>query len=234
MPPLLSHCSRPKADARAAIESSANADPFHQLSPDQAPRASARCSKTSARPPPGLVQREYASERPLRPAGARIGPQVLQRAPANPAPARDADAGADDCHGRVCILRFEQGAGAEDGTGSSPSNRRPIPAAPAIPTPPAEGASAAANAPAVSIRSGPPYREGDPDVVRRSRRIRRSHSGWCRRGPVRPRGAGGRGRSDDDESGSVVSAVLGKGSIRATTDNIKAALNWKYEPRARQ
>ena len=51
-----------KTDARVAIESMVNADPFYQLSPEQAsPRVRTMFKDIRQSLLPGLVQREYAS-----------------------------------------------------------------------------------------------------------------------------------------------------------------------------
>ena len=108
--------------------------------------------------------------------------------------------------------------------------------APAIPTPPAEGASAAANARAVPARSGPPYRDGDPDVVPPVA-LKQALPQWIVPQGTRPAAWQPEAVVEVtiDESGSVVSAVLRKGFHPSYDPQlIKAALPGSTSPRAGQ
>jgi TonB family protein len=226
-----------KTDARVAIESLVNADPFYQLSPEQAPpRVRTMFKDIRQALLPGLVQREYAS---AKAAFDRQDPEaagqfdrvlkLLEDPLVTQTPA-------------LTDLRTVA-SGFRDLSKARPPKVESAPApqvvaqvqpAPAIPTPPAESASAAVNTPAVSTRSGP-YRDGDADVVPPVV-LNQALPQWIVPQGTRPAAWQPEAVVEVtiDESGSVVSAVLRKGFHPSYDPQlIKAALSWKYEPARR-
>jgi len=158
-----------KTDARAAIESMVNADPFYQLAADQAsPRVRTMFKDIRQSLLPGLVQREYASAKASfdqqDPESAGQFERVLRLLDdplVTPTPAfadlRTVATGFRDLS-KARAPKVE----------SAPANSPVVAQMQATTLPsltPAPDATTA-KAPAAPARSGPPvYREGDADVV---------------------------------------------------------------------
>ena len=227
-----------KADARVAIESLVNADPFYQLSPEQAPpRVRTMFKDIRQALLPGLVQREYAS---AKAAFDRQDPE---------------SAGQFD---RVLKLLEDplvtQTPALTDlrtvASGFRDLSKARAPKVEAAPAPqvvaqiqPAPGDSHSHRGrcqrgrqrPGGASPLGSPYRDGDPDVVPPVA-LNQMLPQW-----IVPQGTRPAARQPEavvevtiDESGSVVSAVLRKGFHPSYDPQlIKAALGWKYEPARR-
>jgi hypothetical protein len=228
-----------KTDARAAIESLVNADPFYQLSPEQAPpRVRTMFKDIRQALLPGLVQREYAAAKAAfdrQDAGSagqfdRVlklleDPLVTQTPALNDL--RTVASGFRDLS-KARAPKVE--------AAPPPPVVAQVQAAPVMPPPQAESASAAVSAPAVPTRSAPPvYREGDPDVIPPVV-LNQMIPQWLVTQGNRPATWQPEGAIEVtiDESGSVVSAVLRKGFHPSYDPQlIKAALAWKYQPARR-
>ena len=229
-----------KTDARVAIESLVNADPFYQLSPDQAPpRVRTMFKDTRQALLPGLVQREYTAAKAAfdrqDPESAVLFDRVLKLLEdplVTPTPAlndlRTVASGFRD----LSKARAPKVEAAPVPPVVAQIQTAPV----AVPTPAAESASAAVSAPPAPVRSGPVvYRDGDPDVVPPVV-LSQALPQWIvpqgtRPGTWQPEGAV---EVTIDESGSVVSAVLRKGfHPNYDPQLIKAALSWKYQPARR-
>ena len=224
-----------RAEARVAIESMVNGDPFYVLSADQAsPRVRTMFKDIRQSLLPGLVQREYAAAKAAfdkqEPGAAGQFDRVLTLLDdplLTPTPAFS------DL--RTVASGFRDLARAREPKVEQPSQ----PPAPQIET-------AAANAPAPSATSAagerpaaskaPPgpvaYREGDDDVVSPVP-LKQTLPQWVvpqgtRPGAWQPEGVL---EVTIDESGNVVNAILRK-PFNASYDAqlLKAAMTWKYEP----
>jgi hypothetical protein len=226
-----------KADARVVIESMVNADPFYQLSTDQAsPRVRAMFKDIRQSLLPALVQREYntaktafdkqegdATEHFDRVLKLLEDPLITQT-PALTDLRMVASGFRDLSRARAPKVEF---AGA---TAPVVAQMQATPVAPA--PAPANTASAAPAPP----RSGPPvYREGDADVVGPVT-ISQMLPQWVMPQGTRP----GAWQPEAvvevtiSESGDVVNVVLRK-QFHPSYDPqlVKAAMNWKYEPARR-
>jgi TonB family protein len=227
-----------KADARVVIESMVNADPFYQLSTDQAsPRVRAMFKDIRQSLLPTLVQREYntaktafdkqdgdATEQFDRVLKLLEDPLITQT-PALTDLRMVASGFRDLSRARAPKVEF---AGA---TAPVVAQTQAAPVAPA----PAQ-ANAATAAPASPARSGPPiYREGDAEVVAPVT-INQDLPQWVMPQGTRP----GAWQPEAivevtiSESGDVVNVVLRK-QFHPSYDQqlLKAAMNWKYEPARR-
>jgi TonB family protein len=225
-----------KTDARAAIESMVNADPFYQLSTDQAsPRVRTMFKDIRQSLLPGLVQREYAAARAAfdrqDPESAGQFERVLRLIDdplITPTPAltdlQTVASGFRDLS-KARVPKVE----------SAPAAATVVAQMQASPVVPEADASTAANAPAPA-RSGPAvYREGDPDVVPPVI-LTQTLPQWVvpqgtRPGVWQPEGVL---EVTIDESGNVANVVLRK-PFHPSYDAqlVKAALAWKYEPARR-
>jgi TonB family protein len=225
-----------KSDARVAIESMVNADPFYELSTDQAsPRVRTMFREIRQSLLPAIVQREYNSAK-----GAfdkqdgdateqfdRVL-KLLEDPLIAPTPALN------DL--RVVASGFRDLSRARAPKVEFAAATAPVVAQmQATPVAPTSGA-AAANSPSPA-RSGPPvYREGDPDVAAPVT-IRQGVPQWVVPQGTRP----GAWQPEAilevtiNESGDVVSAILRK-SFHPSYDQqlVKAAMAWKYEPARRE
>jgi len=223
-----------KADARVAIESMVNGDPFYQLSADQvAPRVRTMFKDIRQSLLPGIVQREYAAAKSAfdrqEPEAASQFERVIKLLDdplVTPTPA-------------LTDLRTVA-------TGFRDLSRalvpKPVPPpAPVVAQVQAEPVStpvAAANPPSVSpqrpqaaARTGPAvYRDGDADVVAPVP-VKQTLPQWVVPQGTRPWQSEGVVEVTIDESGDVVNVVLRK-ALHPSYDPqiIKAALAWKYEP----
>jgi TonB family protein len=224
-----------KAEARVAIESMVNNDPFYKLSADQAsPRVRTMFKDIRQSLLPGIVQREYAA---AKTAFDNQDPQasgqfdrvlnLLDDPLLAPTPA-------------VTDLRT-----VASGFRDLAKARAPKPAPPAAPSPQVQAPPVLANAPASNTptaaneraaaptRSGPVvYRDGDADVVPPVA-LKQTLPQWV----VPPGTRAGAWQPDGvleitiDESGNVINAILRK-AFNASYDALllKAAKDWKYEP----
>lgn len=225
-----------KTDARAAIESMVNADPFYQLSTDQAsPRVRTMFKDIRQSLLPGLVQREYAAARAAfdrqDPESAGQFERVLRLIDdplITPTPAltdlQTVASGFRDLS-KARVPKAE----------SAPAAATVVAQMQASPVVPEADASTAANAPAPA-RSGPAvYREGDPDVVPPVI-LTQTLPQWVVPQGTRP----GVWQPEAvlevtiDASGNVANVVLRK-PFHPSYDAqlVKAALAWKYEPARR-
>jgi TonB family protein len=224
-----------KVDARAVIESMVSADPFYQLSTDQAsPRVLTMFKDVRQSLLPGLVQREYnAAKSAFDKQDGEATEQfervlkLLDDPLIAPTPAlgdlRTVATGFRDLSkARAPKVEF---AGA---TAPVVAQMQATPVAPPV-------ASTAAAA-ATPSRSGPPvYREGDPDVVAPVT-IDQGLPQWVVPQGTRP----GAWQPEAivevtiSESGDVVNVVLRK-QFHPSYDQqlVKAAMGWKYEPARR-
>ena len=224
-----------KNEARVAIESMVNSDPFYKLSADQAsPRVRTMFKDIRQSLLPGIVQREYAAAKTAfdqrEPGAADQFERVLNLLDdplLAPAPA-------------FTDLRTVA-SGFRDLAKARAPKPEPPPAAPQIQatpvlanvpstTPPAPGNE---RTPASAARPGPPvYRDGDADVVPPVA-LKQTLPQWV----VPPGTRAGAWQPDGvlevtiDESGNVSNAVLRK-PFNASYDALilKAARDWKYEP----
>jgi TonB family protein len=227
-----------KTDARVAIESLVNADPFYQLSPEQAPpRVRTMFKDIRQALLPGLVQREYASAKAAfdrqDPESAGKFDRVLQLLED---PLVTQTPALNDLRTVASGFRdLSKARPPKVESAPAPQIVAQIQPAPAITPPPAEGTSAAVNAPTAPARSGPPYRDGDPDVVPPVV-LNQTLPQWNVPQGTRPAAWQPEAVVEVtiDESGSVASAVLRKGFHPSYDPQlIKAALGWKYEPARR-
>jgi TonB family protein len=223
-----------KAEARAAIESMVNGDPFYVLPADQAsPRVRTMFKDIRQSLLPGIVQREYASAKAAfdtqEPGAAGQFDRVLNLLDdplLTPTPAF-ADL-------RTVASGFRDLARARAPKVELPSQPAPaIEAAvtnvPASSTTPAAAERSAAS----SARSGPvAYREGDRDVVPPVP-LKQTLPQWVVPQGTRPGAWQPEGILEVtiDESGNVINAVLRK-AFNPSYDAqlLKAAMTWKYEP----
>ena len=226
-----------KVDARVAIESIVNADPFHVLSANEAsPRVRTMFRDIRQSLLPGIVQREYNAAKEAfdkQDAGAveqfeRVL-KLLSDPLMAPTPAMNdlrmvATGFRDLSKARVPRVEF------------AAATAPVVAQMEATPVPPAPGPAAPANAAASAARSGPPiYREGDADVVPPVT-IRQVLPQWVVPQGTRP----GAWQPEAilevtiSESGDVVNAVLRK-QFHPSYDQqlLKAAMSWKYEPARR-
>ena len=232
-----------KAEARVAIESMVNADPFYKLSEEQAsPRVRTMFKDIRQSLLPGLVQREYTAaktafdkqdgeataqfERVLR----LLDDPLISPTPALTDLRTVATGFRDLSKARAPKVEFAA-ATAPTGIGGTVAQMQtaPAPTVPAPqPTPPANTAAAA--------RSGPPvYREGDPDVTPPVA-LNQTLPQWnvpqgTRPGAWQPEAVI---ELTIDESGNVANVILRK-QFHPSYDPqlVKAALGWKYEPARR-
>ena len=224
-----------KAEARSAIESMVNSDPFYVLSADQAsPRVRTMFKEIRQSLLPGLVQREYAAAKAAfdkqEPGAAGQFDRVLNLLDdplLTPTPAFS------DL--RTVASGFRDLAKARTPKVEPP----PAPAAPQIEiaatnTPPSSAPPVASERPApAAAGSGPvAYREGDADVVPPVP-LKQTLPQWVvpqgtRPGAWQPEGVL---EVTIDESGNVVNAILRK-PFNPSYDAqlLKAAMGWKYEP----
>lgn len=227
-----------KSDARVTIESMVNADPFYQLSTDQAsPRVRAMFRDIRQSLLAGIVQREYnAAKAAFDKQDGDATEQfdrvlkLLEDPLIAPTPAlndlRLVASGFRDLS-RARAPKVEFAAATAPATVVAQMQTAPVT--------PAGGAAAPANAPAPA-RSGPPvYRDGDDDVVPPVT-VRQVLPQWNVPQGTRP----GAWQPEAilevtiNESGDVVSAILRK-PFHPSYDPqlLKAAMAWKYEPARR-
>ncbi len=226
-----------KVDARVAIESIVNADPFHVLSADEAsPRVRTMFRDIRQSLLPGIVQREYHAakeafdkqdaeateqfERVLR----LLGDPLMAPTPAMNDMRMVATGFRDLSKARVSKVEFA--------AATAPIVAQMEAAA----VTPAAGAGTPASAAAPAARSGPAvYREGDADVVAPVT-VRQVLPQWNVPQGTRP----GAWQPEAilevtiNESGDVINAVLRK-QFHPSYDPqlLKAAMSWKYEPARR-
>jgi TonB family protein len=226
-----------KVDARVAIESIVNADPFHVLSADEAsPRVRTMFRDIRQSLLPGIVQREYNAakeafdkqdaeateqfERVLR----LLGDPLMAPTPAMNDMRMVATGFRDLSKARVSKVEFA--------AATAPIVAQMEAAA----VTPAAGAGTPASAAAPAARSGPAvYREGDADVVAPVT-VRQVLPQWNVPQGTRP----GAWQPEAilevtiNESGDVINAVLRK-QFHPSYDPqlLKAAMSWKYEPARR-
>jgi TonB family protein len=226
-----------KADARVVIESMVNADPFYQLSTDQAsPRVRAMFKDIRQSLLPTLVQREYntaktAFDKQDGDATEQFDRvlKLLEDPLITPTPALTdlrmvASGFRDLSRARAPKVEF---------AGATAPVVAQMQAAPVTPAPAPANAATPAPAP---TRSGPPvYREGDADVVAPVT-INQDLPQWVMPQGTRP----GAWQPEAvvevtiSESGDVTNVVLRK-QFHPSYDQqlVKAAMNWKYEPARR-
>ena len=226
-----------KSDARVAIESMVNADPFYQLSTDQAsPRVRAMFREIRQSLLPAIVQREYNSAKTAfdKQDGDAIEQfdrvlKLLEDPLIAPTPALN------DL--RLVASGFRDLSRARAPKVEFAAATAPVVAQmQATPVTPPSGAAAPANTPSPA-RSGPAvYREGDADVVAPVT-VRQVLPQWVVPQGTRP----GAWQPEAvlevtiNESGDVVSAILRK-PFHPSYDPqlVKAAMAWKYEPARRE
>ena len=226
-----------KTEARVAIESMVNNDPFYKLSADQAsPRVRTMFKDIRQALLPGIVQREYAA---AKAAFDKQDPEasgqfervlnLLDDPLLTPSPAftdlRTVASGFRDL-AKARVPKPE------------PPPAAPIPQVQATPVlanvaPPSPPAVSNDRPAASAARSGPVvYRDGDPDVVPPVA-LKQTLPQWV----VPPGTRAGAWQPDGvleitiDESGNVINLVLRK-AFNASYDAqlLKAARDWKYEP----
>jgi TonB family protein len=223
-----------KAEARVAIESMVNNDPFYKLSADQAsPRVRTMFKDIRQSLLPGIVQREYAAAKTAfdqKEAGAADQFErvlnLLDDPLLAPAPAFT------DL--RTVASGFRDLAKARAPKPEAPPAAPQIQATPVLATVPATNTPVSnERAAAPAARSGPVvYRDGDADVVPPVA-LKQTLPQWV----VPPGTRAGAWQPDGvleitiDESGNVLNAVLRK-KFNASYDDLllKAAREWKYEP----
>ena len=221
-----------KNEARVAIESMVNNDPFYKLSADQAsPRVRTMFKDIRQALLPGIVQREYAAAKTAfdqkDPDASGQFDRVLNLLDdplLTPTPA-------------FSDLKTVA-TGFRDLAKARAPKPEPPPAAPQIQATPVVAAAspappAVSNERAAAERPGPTvYRDGDPDVVPPVA-LKQTLPQWV----VPPGTRAGAWQPDGvivitiDESGNVIDAVLRK-PFNASYDAqlLKAAREWKYEP----
>jgi hypothetical protein len=224
-----------KVDARMAIESIVNADPFHVLSTNEAsPRVRTMFRDIRQSLLPGIVQREYnAAKEAFDKQDAEAADQfervlrLLADPLLAPTPAMN--------DMRMVATGFRDLSKARVPKVEFAAATAPV-VAQMEATPVTPGAGTPANAAASAARSGPPvYREGDADVVAPVT-IRQALPQWVVPQGTRP----GAWQPEAilevtiNESGDVVNAVLRK-QFHPSYDPqlLKAAMSWKYEPARR-
>ena len=224
-----------KVDARAAIESMVNSDPFYQISNQASPRVRAMFRDIRQTLLPALVQREYAT---AKASFDREDPEaagqfdrvlnLLEDPQLAPTPAfadlKTVAAGFRD----LSKARVRKPEPEPPPAASAPLVSRSL----TVNSTPAPTASAASTVVPRTRAPGDAYREGDPDVappVTLSQPLPQ----WnvpigTRPGAWQPEAAL---ELTIDESGSVSSVVLRK-SFHPSYDPqlVKAAQGWKYEP----
>lgn len=220
-----------KMDARGAIESIVNADPFYELSPEASPRVRTMFKDIRQSLLPGIVQREYATakgafDRQDPESGGQFDrvlkllddPLVTQTPALNDL--RTVASGFRDLS-KALAKKVEPPA---------------APAPPAVQVPAPSPASAANAATPVPARSGPAlYRDGDAGVVAPVT-IKQDVPQWIVPSGTRP----SQWRPEAvleviiDAAGNVESARL-REPFHPSYDPllVKAALGWKYEPARR-
>jgi len=226
-----------RSDARVAIESMVNADPFYELSTDQAsPRVRTMFREIRQSLLPAIVQREYNSAKSAfdqqdGDASEQFDRvlKLLEDPLIAPTPALN------DL--RLVASGFRDLSRARAPKVEFAAATAPVVAQmQATPVTPPSGAAAPANTPS-SARSGPPvYREGDADVVAPVT-VRQALPQWVVPQGTRP----GAWQPEAvlevtiNESGDVVSAILRK-PFHPSYDPqlVKAAMAWKYEPARRE
>jgi TonB family protein len=227
-----------KVDARAAIESMVNTDPFYQISNQASPRVRAMFRDIRQSMLPVLVQREYATAKTSfdqeDPEAADRFDRVLNLLEdplLTPTPAladlKTVAAGFRDLSkARVRKPEPPPAAAAPPATAPAVSQSLTVNSTPA-PT----ASEASATVPRVRA-PGEAYREGDPDVAPPVT-LNQQLPQWnvpigTRPGAWQPEAAL---ELTIDESGNVASVVLRK-SFHPSYDPqlVKAAQNWKYEP----
>ena len=226
-----------RSDARVAIESMVNADPFYELSTDQAsPRVRTMFREIRQSLLPAIVQREYNSAKSAfdqqdGDASEQFDRvlKLLEDPLIAPTPALN------DL--RLVASGFRDLSRARAPKVEFAAATAPVVAQmQATPVTPPSGAAAPANTPS-SARSGPPvYREGDADVVAPVT-VRQVLPQWVVPQGTRP----GAWQPEAvlevtiNESGDVVSAILRK-PFHPSYDPqlVKAAMAWKYEPARRE
>ena len=226
-----------RSDARVAIESMVNADPFYELSTDQAsPRVRTMFREIRQSLLPAIVQREYNSAKSAfdqqdGDASEQFDRvlKLLEDPLIAPTPALN------DL--RLVASGFRDLSRARAPKVEFAAATAPVVAQmQATPVTPPSGAAAPANTPS-SARSGPPvYRESDADVVAPVT-VRQALPQWVVPQGTRP----GAWQPEAvlevtiNESGDVVSAILRK-PFHPSYDPqlVKAAMAWKYEPARRE
>ena len=225
-----------KNDARVAIESMVNADPFYQLSTDQAsPRVRAMFRDIRQSLLTGIVQREYnAAKAAFDKQDGDATEQFDRVLKLLEDPLIATTPALNDL--RLVASGFRDLSRARAPKVEFAAATAPVAAQmQATPVAPAAGSVAPANADAPA-RSGPPvYRDGDTDVVAPVT-VRQVVPQWTVPQGTRP----GAWQPEAilevtiGESGDVVSAILRK-SFHPSYDAqlVKAAMAWKYEPARR-
>jgi len=223
-----------KADARVAIESMVNADPFYQLNADQAaPRVRTMFKDIRQSLLPAILQREYATAKAAfdrqEPEASAQFDRVLKLLD-DPLVAQTP---------ALTDLRTVA-TGFRDLSRARVPKPSPPPAAPVVAeteTPVSTPAATPNSTPAspqraaAAARSGPAvYRDGDPEVVPPVA-LKQGMPQLVVPQGTRPWQSEAIVEVTIDESGDVVNAVLRK-SLHPNYDAqiIKAALAWKYEP----
>jgi hypothetical protein len=225
-----------KVDARVAIESIVNTDPFYQLSTEASPRVRSMFKDIRQSLLPGIVQRDYAAAKAAferqDPESAGQFDRVLKLLddpliPLTPSlnDLRTVASGFRDLS-KALAKKVEPPPPAT----STVVAQTPVAPAPSLPTPPA---APAANPPVAPARSGAPlYRDGDAGVVAPVT-IKQNVPQWIIPAGTRPDLWKPEAVLEIiiDASGSVESARL-REPFHPTYDPqlIKAALGWKYEP----
>lgn len=226
-----------KADARGVIESMVNADPFYQLSTDQAsPRVRAMFKDIRQSLLPAIVQREYSTAKAaFDKQDGDTAAQFDRVLRLLEDPLMTPTAALNDL--RMVASGFRDLSKARAPKVEFASATAPVvaqmQATPVTPAPDAGTPAAAAASPA---RSGPPvYRDGDADVVAPVT-ISQVLPQWSVPQGTRP----GAWQPEAvievtiNESGDVVSVNLRK-QFHPSYDPqlVKAAMAWKYEPARR-
>jgi hypothetical protein len=227
-----------KVDARMAIESIVNADPFHVLSATEAsPRVRTMFRDIRQSLLPGIVQKEYnAAKEAFDRQDAEAAEQFERVLKLLTDPLMAPTPALNDL--RMVATGFRDLSKARVPKVEFAAATAPVVAQMDVTTPvtPAPAAGAPANAAEPAARSGPPvYREGDADVVPPIT-IRQAVPQWVVPQGTRP----GAWQPEAilevtiNESGDVVNAVLRK-QFHPSYDPqlVKAAMSWKYEPARR-
>ena len=224
-----------KNEARLAIESIVNADPFHVLSAAEAsPRVRTMFRDIRQSLLPGIVQKEYnAAKEAFDKQDAEAVDQFERVLKLLGDPLMAPTAAMNDL--RMVATGFRDLSKARVPKVEFAAATAPVAAQMEV-TPATPAAGAPANSAAPAARSGPQvYREGDADVVPPTT-VRQVLPQWVVPQGTRP----GAWQPEAilevtiNESGDVVNAVLRK-PFHPSYDQqlVKAAMSWKYEPARR-
>jgi TonB family protein len=223
-----------KNDARVAIESMVNTNPFYQLSADQAaPRVRTMFTDIRQALLPGILQREYAAAKAaFDRQEPEAGPQFDRVLKLLDDPLVKSTPALADL--RTVATGFRDLSRAREPKPSPPPPAAPVVAevqAPVSAPATTPSSTPAGPARAAAARPGPAvYRDGDAEVVPPIP-VKQTMPQLVVPQGTRPWQSEAIVEVTIDESGDVVNAVLRK-TIHPTYDPqiVKAALTWKYEP----